>query len=426
MKIYVSATYNDLQRHRIAVLNILRRMGHQPIGMEDYTAEGVRPVSRCLDDVASCDAYLCIVAWRYGYAPKEGVPADLLAPGALQGKTSITELEYRKALQKERPILVFLLKGDADWPGNDFDAVTGENEAGACVARFRHELSQQYVINYFRSAEELASLVSAAVYRTEMARQMDLESLNIKATLNVSFRRSDSVTPSSILEITNVIAGRENVQALRIDIGTGSEWWMTRLYLLCSLAAELTEIEIVVFEAGSTSAAENEPRRFIGTIHPRIVMERLASQSEKLRQYEASVVQAGSPADLNTEVSRRVGVWMATVDPDKAEAKSPVFVTEANLERWFSPYLMHHAVDVESGPNTALQMQRVLDWPMRFVPDYGERPGQAGRRQTRPDRTGRSAFYQRASLTRIDHVSMSCGRVEGKIDVLESTGSSAE
>ena len=44
MKIYISATYRDLQRHLSAVATVLRRMGHQPIGMEDYVAEGAKPL----------------------------------------------------------------------------------------------------------------------------------------------------------------------------------------------------------------------------------------------------------------------------------------------------------------------------------------------------------------------------------------------
>ncbi|MGF1643452.1 MAG: DUF4062 domain-containing protein, partial [Thiotrichales bacterium] len=51
MRIYISATYRDLERHRAAVAQVLRRMGHQPIGMEDYVAEGARPLHRCLADV---------------------------------------------------------------------------------------------------------------------------------------------------------------------------------------------------------------------------------------------------------------------------------------------------------------------------------------------------------------------------------------
>lgn len=162
MKIYVSATYRDLQKHRLAVLNILRRMGHQPIGMEDYVAEGVRPLSRCLEDVATCDAYLCIVAWRYGFVPQDGVSPQMIPVGGELGKSSVTEFEYRKAIQCKKPILAFVLDGDAEWPSHCFDAVSGESEGGARVTRFRQELSQQYLINYFRSAEELAGLVSAA------------------------------------------------------------------------------------------------------------------------------------------------------------------------------------------------------------------------------------------------------------------------
>lgn len=368
LKIYISATYRDLQKHRLAVLNILRRMGHQPIGMEDYSAEGVRPLSRCLDDVAACDAYLCIVAWRYGFVPHNGVPAHLLPAGGELGETSVTEFEYRKAIQFNKPILAFVLDGDAEWPSHFFDAVSGENENGGSVARFRQELSQQYLVSYFRSAEELASLVSAAIYRTEMARQMDLESLNIKATFNDPFKRNGPVTDSTLFEISNVIAGPEKVQALQVNIGSGSDWWMTRLYFICSLASDLTSIELVVCEAGASTYNDSQPRRFIGTIHPRIVKERLASQYEQLNRYECAIKESEPASDLLTEVSRRANVWTNIVDPGGIEAHQAIFVTEANLGRWLSPYLIGQAVDIDAGVNAALRVQRILDWPMRFVP----------------------------------------------------------
>jgi hypothetical protein len=78
-------------------------MGHVPIAMEDYVAEGARPVDRCLDDVARCDAFVGVLAWRYGYAPEAtAFPAGLSPPvGAVAGVTSITELEYRQAVASE-------------------------------------------------------------------------------------------------------------------------------------------------------------------------------------------------------------------------------------------------------------------------------------------------------------------------------------
>ena len=106
MKIYISATHRDLQRHRQAVANVLRRMGHQPIGMEDYVAGGVRPLDRCLKDVTECDAYPGIVAWRYGFVPKDaGAAAGKLPQGTDVGRTSITEFEFRQAVESRKPVL---------------------------------------------------------------------------------------------------------------------------------------------------------------------------------------------------------------------------------------------------------------------------------------------------------------------------------
>ncbi|MCE9555706.1 MAG: DUF4062 domain-containing protein [Planctomycetes bacterium] len=368
MKIYVSATFRDLEKHRLAVLNILRRMGHQPLGMEDYVAEGIRPLSRCLEDVASCDAFLCIVAWRYGYVPQDGVLPALIPPGVEFGKTSITECEYRKAQQAGKPILAFVLSSNAQWPSHCFDAVTGESEAGSRIAQFRQELSQQHLINHFESAEELAGLVSAAIYRTEMSRHMGIETLNTKATFNEPFKRNGWVSDSTLYEIELIISGPEKIQALQVNIGAGTDWWMNRLYFLCSLAADLTPIELVVFEANFVSPGDNHTRRFIGMVHPRIVKDRLASQYDFLNQYEIKVSEAPSAADLSDEVRRRAFLWSVIVETVETEPRRPIFVTERNLEHWLEPHLMGQSIDLEPTINAALRIQRVLDWPTRFVP----------------------------------------------------------
>ena len=78
MKIYISATSRDLYKHRQAVTNIPRRMGDQTIGREDYAAEGMRPLNRYLADVASCDVYVGIVMWRYGYVKRGNVQQCLV------------------------------------------------------------------------------------------------------------------------------------------------------------------------------------------------------------------------------------------------------------------------------------------------------------------------------------------------------------
>jgi Domain of unknown function (DUF4062) len=365
MKLYVSATYRDLAKHREAVSTVLRRMGHQVIGMEEYVAEGVRPLHRCLADVAACDAYVGILGWRYGSVPKTpqtpGADDPALPPGTTLGKTSITEFEFRKAVADGKHVLIFLLDPDAEWPSTQFDAVTGAGDEGRAIARLRQDAGEQYLVGSFRSPDDLAALVSAAVYRVEMSRQMRLESLRVEARFNEPFIRSGPVVDSTLLEIKNVIGGPREIQALQIDLGDGLQWWTTRLYFLCSLASDLTSIEVVVFVADDGA--------FLGTANPEIVKERLAKHHPQLATYEAALGRAQSKSqDLATEVDRRAAVWTAAMAKSGGEHVDPVFVTASALKRWLRPYLITQAIDWTPDENASLQMQRLLDWPMRFVP----------------------------------------------------------
>jgi hypothetical protein len=364
MKIYISGTYRDLQRHRSAVATVLRRMGHQPIGMEDYVAEGAKPLHRCLADVVACDAYVGIIAWRYGFIPVDaGAPGTPLPTGTSLGATSITEFELRQAManQSEKPVLIFLLDPEAEWPSNQFDAVSGDGEQGKAISRLRQEVGRQFVVSFFRTPEELASLVSAAVYRVEMSRQMNLESLRIEPRFNQPFIRNGPVADSTLMEIKAVIAGPQEVQALQINIGQGLDWWMSRLYFLSSLAADLTLIEVVVFVG--------EEDAFIGITNPKIVRERLAQAYPMIKQFEDALAQSGPPCpDLMNEVDRRANLWTGQMNATGGEHSNPIFVTKPELGRWLTPYLITQAIDSKPGDNAALQMQRLMDWPMRFVP----------------------------------------------------------
>lgn len=66
---YVSSTYLDLGQHRQRAAQVLRCMGWLDIAMEHYVAEDRRSLDRCLADVASCDLYIGLFAWRYGWVP---------------------------------------------------------------------------------------------------------------------------------------------------------------------------------------------------------------------------------------------------------------------------------------------------------------------------------------------------------------------
>jgi energy-coupling factor transporter ATP-binding protein EcfA2 len=145
-KVYVSSTYEDLKECRANVRLALQRLHQDDVAMETYVAEPQRPVDKCLKDVAECDLYVGVFAWRYGYVP----------PGHHQ---SITELEYRTAVDRGKDRLIFLLDADAPWPRSLVERGSGADR----IEELRAELSQEHICSFFSTAQELATLVATAV-----------------------------------------------------------------------------------------------------------------------------------------------------------------------------------------------------------------------------------------------------------------------
>ncbi|MGJ7512015.1 DUF4062 domain-containing protein [Variovorax sp. GT1P44] len=143
-RIYLSSTYRDLVAYRGAVYRALRRLGHDVVAMEDYVATDHRPKDKCLADVAQCDMYVGIFAWRVGFVP----------PGE---SCSITELEWRQAQACGKPDLVFVLDDSQHWPKTRRDANP------VAITALRRSLQTGRVVSHFRSASELAELTATAV-----------------------------------------------------------------------------------------------------------------------------------------------------------------------------------------------------------------------------------------------------------------------
>jgi formylglycine-generating enzyme required for sulfatase activity len=143
LKIYISSTYEDLKEERKAAAQAVRSMGHIAIGMEDYVASDSRPVDKCLDDVRSCDVYMGIFAWRYGFIPNGY-------------DKSITHLEYEAAGNAGIPRLIFLLKSSAPWPRDKMEKGKGAEK----IEKLRNELRENHTVNFFANADQLGGKIA--------------------------------------------------------------------------------------------------------------------------------------------------------------------------------------------------------------------------------------------------------------------------
>ena len=154
-KVYLSSTFIDLIDHREAVKTALERAQFDIECMEKYPAFDERPKDKCLSDVAECDYYVLILAWRYGYQPDDDNPDNL----------SITRMEYEEAVRLGKKPLVFLSAKKHPW---SFDLADPDcRMPESAIAKFRAKVELEHGIAYFTTPEDLSSQVQSALRNLE-------------------------------------------------------------------------------------------------------------------------------------------------------------------------------------------------------------------------------------------------------------------
>jgi uncharacterized protein DUF4062/iSTAND domain-containing protein len=164
-RVYISSTYQDLKEPRRAVQDAILGLNHYPVGMESYAASDERPLNKCMKDVVSCDVYICVVAWRYGFCPDGG-------------QKSITQLEYEAARDARIPRLVFLLDESAYWPR---DLVPDREQTA--VRRFRDLLSTETTRAQFLDGSDLSRRVTQALATAIVHPKTDETGTGVDSTL---------------------------------------------------------------------------------------------------------------------------------------------------------------------------------------------------------------------------------------------------
>ena len=128
------------------VAEAIRKLRHQTVAMEDYTSTEQKPVDKCICDVQSCDIFIGIYAFRYGFIP-EGY--DI----------SITHLEYEAAGEVGIPRLIFLIDENARWTISAVDIDRTK------IDEFR-KIVQEHTVTFLTDDKELKAEVTAALHHT--------------------------------------------------------------------------------------------------------------------------------------------------------------------------------------------------------------------------------------------------------------------
>lgn len=364
MKIYISSTYQDLIEYRAAVDRTLRRMGHDVIGMEQYVAEGSKPVERCKADVRTADLYVIIVAWRHGYVPgRSATPPD---------PRSITEIELTEAQLNGKPILAMLLDPETPWPPNRVDAMGGAPGEGEDVSRLRSLLGSNYLAGIFRTPDDLASQVAAAVSAQGLTRHMVdrvLGQTSVASKDMDPFANGQPVDDSTLFSIKQMIRNVGAARALVLSIDNETRWWSTRLFLLASLLRSLTAVRQIVFCDGAG--------RFLGMASPSAIAEGLTAEFSVLDDFSRKLREVPSSSDIERETDRQADAWTAFVKrstppppslPNQAEQGWKVGIRAPLLDRWLGERWINRCIRVESNDLNMTQVQQIVDSLLPDVP----------------------------------------------------------
>ncbi len=381
MKVFVSSTARDLTDCRAAAIRSLRRLGHEVVAMEDFTAATSFPLDRVLKLVREADAYVLIVAWRYGFIPDCSKASTLPATGDDTSPKSITEWEYLAAKEKaERPILPFILSETAPWPPQNMDGFSPQSpdDVGSLerVRIFRAALMRDHIVSFFSREDELEALVGAAITTARLSRGVLINRVAIGNPVQGGMGPDSSYSDSIIDAVNN--AGSERVAT--IDIATG--WWSTRLYLLAFLLVRLTSVQrILVVEAG----------KFVGLLPLTTIIRVIAPLHEQIKTFEQEDrARTSGEADVSLEADALIKLFEASFsrmppagttvragvatnaglpDGSSSERSAKVNVTRANLVRWFQDSIITSPIRVDNIERASpLDLIRLFDYPGDFVP----------------------------------------------------------
>ena len=196
-QVFVSSTYEDLHEERQEVMHVLLELDCIPSGMELFPAANDSQWELIKGVIDDCDYYVVIIAGRYGSIGADGL--------------SYTEMEYRYAVERDKPVAAFLHGAPELIPSK----WTEESEEGKKKLQAFRGLVKKRVCKEWKTTEGLGSVVSRSLVALR------------KSHPAVGWIRGDQLsdtTAAEILELRKKVEKLEGaLDAVRTQAPAGSE-----------------------------------------------------------------------------------------------------------------------------------------------------------------------------------------------------------
>lgn len=136
--VFISSTFLDLEEERKEIWNALKKFNVIVKGMEEFGARPEDSLTTCLNEVEQSDIYIGIIGVRFGSIDKKT-------------NKSYTQLEYEKALESGKLILIYLMDTDnAKITPSHFDIENHEK-----LKIFKAKLKENHTVDYFKDSNDI-------------------------------------------------------------------------------------------------------------------------------------------------------------------------------------------------------------------------------------------------------------------------------
>lgn len=178
-QVFLSSTYSDLVDERESIIKAILEMYHIPIGMEMFSAEDEDQWEIIRRTIEVSDYYVLVLGLRYGSKTSEGI--------------SFTQKEYEYALEKNIPILAFVMKDTVSLSKDKRDDDLSE------INKFRElVLTNSKMAQFWETKDQLIKSVSISLMKQIMQK------------LGVGWIRGDKASADEALSKELTALSKEN------------------------------------------------------------------------------------------------------------------------------------------------------------------------------------------------------------------------
>ena len=256
-QIFISSTYTDLIEQRKKVRDAILSMYNFPVGMELFGAANEEQWEIIKETIDSSDYYVLIVGHRYGTVIDKGPDAGI----------SYTEKEFRYALEKGIPVLVYLIDPDVSVKPGDIEKENPEK-----FEKFKEKVSTGRTVDWWKNSDDLAAKVTNDLYkqiaRTNRPGWIKADRIDVEKSLKTITDLTEQVMKLSeenkqlLIENNNLKKQHERSPELflRLEPDSSTDKEDDSLYARCSSVRVEDDTDAVYIKAACVGTAIIENR----------------------------------------------------------------------------------------------------------------------------------------------------------------------